>query len=123
VALAVDQEAVHRGDVFLYHKTTRRKLYVDRQRRHALADDVILVNERGEVTETAVGNLVVRFGEEWVTPPLDSGCLPGIMRSLLLDEGVVVERSVTVADLRRAGEIGVVNSVRGWRRAIVLADA
>ncbi|RPI21129.1 MAG: aminodeoxychorismate synthase, component I, partial [Actinobacteria bacterium] len=123
VALAVDQEAVNSGDVFLFHKTTQRRPYVDRQRRHARADDVVLVNERGEVTETAICNLVVRFGEQWVTPPLESGCLPGIMRGVLLDEGVIVERPVALEELLRADEIGVINSVRGWRGAIVFDDA
>jgi para-aminobenzoate synthetase / 4-amino-4-deoxychorismate lyase len=122
VVLAIDDEPVHRDDVFLYHKTTLRRPYLTRQRRHVRADDVVLINDRGEVTETAVSNIVALVDGRWVTPPLDGGCLPGVMRSVLLDEGVIEEARVTVSDLRAAAELGVVNSVRGWRRA-ALADA
>jgi para-aminobenzoate synthetase/4-amino-4-deoxychorismate lyase len=119
VVLAVDDEPVHPDDVFLYHKTTLRRPYLVRQRRHVRADDVVMLNERGEVTETTVGNIVALVDGRWVTPPLASGCLPGVMRSVLLDEGVIIEAPLTITDLRAADEIGVINSVRGWQRARV----
>ncbi len=71
--LALDDEPVDPGDVWLFHKTTRRAPYDRRRERRPDVDDVILVNTRGEVTESTIANLAVRLGGRWVTPPLDVG--------------------------------------------------
>lgn len=118
--LAVSAEPVVSSDVLLFHKTTQREPYERRARARADVDDVILVNERGEVTESTIANVAVRIEGGWVTPPLASGCLPGIYRALLLEEGEVVERVVTLADLWQADGLAVINSVRGWRRAVLV---
>ncbi|HEV2427689.1 MAG TPA: chorismate-binding protein [Acidimicrobiales bacterium] len=115
--LAVDDVPVSSADPRLFHKTTDRRLYDDRRRRHPGVDDVVLVNERGECTESLTSNLAVRLAGEWLTPPLDSGCLPGVERARLVAEGRLVERVVTVAQLRAADGLAVVNSLRGWRPA------
>ena len=59
--VAVDDEPVSSRNVFLFHKNTRRAVYDERLGRHAGADDVLLINERGEVTESTVAN---RSGED-----------------------------------------------------------
>ncbi len=120
--LAVDGDPVHSGNVFLFHKTTYRREYEQRAQSHPGVDDVVLVNQRGEVTETTIANLAVHVEGRWVTPPLDSGCLPGIYREVLLEQGRVVEQVVTLADLRRADALAVLNSVRLWQPAR-LADS
>ncbi len=117
VALAVDGAAVDRADPFLYHKTTRRAVYDAARARHPDADDVLLVNDRGEVTESTVANVVARVDGEWVTPPVDAGCLPGVHRRVLLDAGEIVERPLPLTDLWAAAEVALVNSVRGWMPA------
>ena len=53
----------------------------------------------------------------WVTPPVDAGLLPGTYRNVLLRDGRMTERPVTVDELRGAGELALVSSVRGWRPA------
>ena len=116
-ALAVDDEPVDRSDCFRYHKTTRRAGYEAAAARHPEADDVVLVNDRGEAVETTVANLAVRIGGEWLTPPLDAGCLPGVYREELIEQGVLAERRVAAAALAEADEMAVVNSVQGWRPA------
>ena len=50
----------------------------------------------------------------WYTPPVDSGCLPGVQRGELLDTGNVRERVLTLADLHAADEIRLSNALRGW---------
>ncbi len=117
VAVAVDGDAVDRLNPFLYHKTTRRDLYEAARARHPDAGDVLLVNDRGEVTESTVANVVALVDGQWVTPPVDAGCLPGIHRQVLLAKGEVVERPLPLADLRAAAEVALVNSVRGWMPA------
>jgi para-aminobenzoate synthetase/4-amino-4-deoxychorismate lyase len=117
LALCLDRVPVDSRDVHLFHKTTDRRRYDERTRRHPLADDVILINQRGEVTETTRANLLVRQGSHWVTPPLDCGLLPGVGRSRLLESDRVIERVVTEADLRNSDGVATVSSLRGWRPA------
>jgi para-aminobenzoate synthetase / 4-amino-4-deoxychorismate lyase len=120
--LCVDPVPVSSNDVALFHKTTDRRRYEERALRHAGADDVVLVNERGEVTETTRANLAVRLDGQWCTPPLDSGLLPGIERARRIAEGRLVERLVTLGDLRRASGVATLSSLRGWLPAAVDLD-
>jgi para-aminobenzoate synthetase/4-amino-4-deoxychorismate lyase len=120
VKLALDDDPVDTASPFLFHKTTRRALYEDRSRRHPDADDVLLVNGKGEITESTVANVVVRLDGRWVTPPVESGCLPGVYRSVLLGVGRIHERVVTLDDLRGADEVALINSVRLWRPALLI---
>ncbi len=120
VRLAVDDEPVDSHATLAFHKTTRREAHRRALRRHGDADDVIRVNERGECTEVTIANLAARFGDRWVTPPVSSGCLPGVERGRLVELGVLLESTFTPDDLLRANELAVVNSLRGWRRAILV---
>src|SRR6185503_10615698 len=49
-------------------------------------DEVVLLNERGEVSECTSANIFAVQGSEVWTPPLTAGCLPGITRAVLLEE-------------------------------------
>jgi para-aminobenzoate synthetase/4-amino-4-deoxychorismate lyase len=118
--LALDERPVDPTDVWLFHKTTRRAPYERRRDARPDVDDVVLVNTRGEVTESTIANLAVRVGGRWVTPPLDSGLLPGTYRAVLVRDGTLSERPVTVDELRAANEIALVSSVRGWRPATLV---
>ena len=122
VRLVIDDEPVCSESVMLFHKTTRRELYDRRRRKYPRADDVVLINERGECTETTIATIAARLGDTWFTPPLSSGCLPGIGRARLIDEGVLTEAVLRPEDLRRADELAVVNSLRGWQRATLWAE-
>ncbi|HEX6829822.1 MAG TPA: aminotransferase class IV, partial [Burkholderiales bacterium] len=115
--LGIAPAPVDSRSVFLYHKTTRRELYEQARAAWPGCDDVLLWNERGEVTESTIANLVLRLDGELVTPPLSSGLLPGVMRGWLLARGVIRERPVRRADLARCRRIYLVNSVRRWRLA------
>jgi branched-chain amino acid aminotransferase len=80
-------------------------------------DEVVLLNERGEVSELTSANLFAVFGNEVVTPPLNSGCLPGVTRALLLEEvrvdGVTVKEGVLKpGDLERADGLFITSSTR-----------
>jgi para-aminobenzoate synthetase / 4-amino-4-deoxychorismate lyase len=119
VRLVVDSEPVHSADVWLYHKTTRRTPYRARAARHPNFDDVIMVNERGELTETTIANLAFESEGRWFTPPIESGCLPGVERSRLLAEGQLAERVIGLDDLSRVQGWALVSSLRGWRDACV----
>lgn len=80
-------------------------------------DEIVMLNERGEVSECTSANLFAVFGSEVVTPPLDSGCLPGVTRAILLEEirvpGLTItERTLKPADLERADEVFMTSSTR-----------
>lgn len=122
VRVGIAEERVDSRDVMLFHKTTARDGYERRAATRPDADDVLLVNERGEVTESTVANVAARIAGSWVTPPLDSGCLPGTFRAELLETGMLDERALSVADVFAADGLALVNSVRGWRKARVVDD-
>jgi para-aminobenzoate synthetase/4-amino-4-deoxychorismate lyase len=114
--VAIAREPVGRRDLYLYHKTTRRQVYERALAGSPGCDDVILVNEEGEVTESTTANVVVRDRGGYWTPPAASGLLPGTFRAELLERGAVCERRITLEELREAKEVWLINSVRGWRR-------
>jgi para-aminobenzoate synthetase/4-amino-4-deoxychorismate lyase len=108
-------------DVFLYHKTTRRAVYES-----ALAgrgtdevdppDEVILYNDRGELTECTIGNIVLEVAGRRLTPPVGSGLLPGTFREELLESGQIEEAIVHQDDLAGADAVYMINSLRRWVR-------
>ena len=55
-------------------------------------------------------------GGRRVTPPVECGLLPGVLRASLIASGEVEERRVTIDELERADEVWLINSVRGWMR-------
>jgi para-aminobenzoate synthetase/4-amino-4-deoxychorismate lyase len=120
IRVALDDDPVDPSDLWLFHKTTRREPYERRRERRPDLDDVLLVNDRGEVTESTIANLAVRFGDAWVTPPLEAGLLPGTRRAAMLATGELVERGVTIDELRASDEIALVSSLRGWRPAVLV---
>jgi para-aminobenzoate synthetase / 4-amino-4-deoxychorismate lyase len=124
VRLAIDREhPVDPTDAMLFHKTTLRDRYDDAALRHPEADDVILVNDRGEVTETTRANVAVLLDGRWWTPPLAAGLLPGCERAALLQDSTLDERTITVDELMDAEAIAVLSSVRPWREALLVDPA
>lgn len=115
VPVVIDTVPVDSADPFVHHKTTQRDVYTRAAARHPGAADVVLVNERGEVTETTIANVAALIDGRWVTPPTTSGCLPGTVRADLLDDGTLVEAVLTPDDLRRATALARFNAVRGWQ--------
>ena len=120
VRVALDDEPVDPSDLWLFHKTTRRAPYERRREHRPDVDDVLLVNDRGEVTESTIASVAVRIGGSWVTPPIGSGLLPGTYRAVLVREGTLEERPVTIGEVRDAEELALVSSVRGWRPAVLV---
>ncbi|MDT5157869.1 MAG: para-aminobenzoate synthetase / 4-amino-4-deoxychorismate lyase [Acidobacteriota bacterium] len=112
--VALARTPVSKTERFLYHKTTRRRLYDERRAEDPEAFDVLLWNEEGELTEFTNGNLVLELdGERW-TPPRECGLLAGTFRAWLLRRGEIRERVLKLADIGRASRCWLVNSVRGW---------
>ncbi len=107
-------QPVDTRNVFLYHKTTCRSMYQQALASRPDCDDVLLWNERGEITESTIANVVLELEDGRWTPPLTSGLLAGTFRGQLLAQGAIAERILTKADVLRASSIFLVNSVRQW---------
>ena len=80
-------------------------------------DEVVLLNERGEVSECTSANLFILQGGNVWTPPLSAGCLPGVTRELLLEEihvpGISVsEKTLLPEDLERADQVFMTSTTR-----------
>lgn len=100
-------------DIFLFHKTTRRDVYTTTLQEHPDCDEVLLYNERDELTEGCYGNVVVTLDGRDYTPPVYCGLLAGCERAELLAQGILEERVIQRHDLHRADRIRLINSVRG----------
>jgi para-aminobenzoate synthetase/4-amino-4-deoxychorismate lyase len=107
----------------LQHKTTRRHAY-DQQYEQALRqghEDVLFLNERGEVTEGAISNVFIEKECQWFTPPVACGLLPGVYRRHLLESLPVAQvKTLLLEDLASADAVYICNSVRGLRKVTVV---
>ena len=120
VRLRMAAEPVHSHDIFLFHKTTNREVYEKAGSDVVDCDDVILWNEKGELTETTISNLFLEIGGELLTPPVHCGLLAGTFRQQLLNEGKARQAILTRLDLAMASRIFVANSVRGMLEAVLV---
>lgn len=105
---------------WLYHKTTDRTFYDDEfaaVTADASCDEVVFLNEAGEVTEGSRTNIFIQKNGLLLTPPLACGVLPGTLRAYLLASGKATESAITLPDLGTADGIFLGNSVRGLRAA------
>jgi len=80
-------------------------------------EEVILLNEHGLVSECTSANLFIAKGEAVYTPSLDSGCLPGVTRELLLGDArpaglSVEEKHLRVEDLYDADSVFLTSTTR-----------
>jgi para-aminobenzoate synthetase/4-amino-4-deoxychorismate lyase len=119
--VTVHAEPIDSSSPFQCHKTTRRDVYERARQARPDCDDVLLWNERGEMTESCVANLVYAQGGTLWTPPRECGLLPGTFRQELLERGEIRERILRRADLPGVEAVHLINSVRQWIPAQVVA--
>ena len=119
VKLGVVAHARHAACEFAHTKILSWAMnltWVERAHEKGL-DEVILLNEHGDVAECTSANIFAAAGGQVWTPPVTSGCLPGITREILLGEihvpGVqVAEKKLTPADLQNADEVFITSTTR-----------
>jgi para-aminobenzoate synthetase/4-amino-4-deoxychorismate lyase len=110
-------EPVQSSNTMLFHKTTDRSAFDSAREALKHCDEVVLFNERGEVTEAVNANVVIAAEGELWTPPIEGGLLAGTFREQLLFEGVLKERVITVGELFATREFFLINSVQKWMKA------
>ncbi len=107
MTLFVDTEPTPSAGLFSSTKTTERTIYDAARARVGLPlqpfsdADVILYNPDEHVTETSVSNVAFYRSHRWVTPPLSTGCLPGVTRRWLLQHKRIFEAESS--ELTKAG--------------------
>ena len=75
-------------------------------------DEIICVNESGEITEGAVSNFLFLIDGQWVTTPLSAGVLPGVQRAITIERCGVTVQSLTRRDIERVDSAIVISSLK-----------
>ncbi|KGR77247.1 aminodeoxychorismate synthase component I [Ureibacillus manganicus] len=114
MTVTLADKPINKENLFLYHKTTHRKMYEEYQDKFKDYFDILLWNENEDLTEFTNGNVVLEIEGTLWTPPIQSGLLSGTYREALIREGRVKEKILTLADLERCTSIWLINSVRKW---------
>jgi para-aminobenzoate synthetase/4-amino-4-deoxychorismate lyase len=108
---------VRSGNVLLRHKVTSRSLYDQAWKLAEGLDgfDALFINEQGYVTEGGRSSIFIKSGDRWLTPPVSAGLLPGVMRSIVLNDPQwnAHEANLTIDDVDNAKEIMLSNALRG----------
>lgn len=113
--LKIAKTRLQSEDSLFRHKTTRREPYEAARAEFSKdeADEVILLNERGEVCEGTITNIFAEAADGMLlTPPLTSGLLPGVLRAELIRERKARGEVLKLDDLRHR-KLFVGNSLRG----------
>lgn len=117
VKVLIASEPCQSDALLLRHKTSLRRQYdlAWQTAERAGAFDMLFCNPAGFLTEGGRSNLFIRKNGQWFTPPLSDGVLPGIMRSVLLEDVQLQasEKQLTLADLHAAEEVVLCNALRG----------
>lgn len=118
VDVAVAPLPLDQRDLRLAHKTSDRRFWPAPP---PGCFETIFVGDEGELTEGSFTSIFVGGGAQLLTPPLDRGLLPGVLRAELIARGEAVEMPLTLSDLAQGFYIG--NAVRGLIRARLVAEA
>jgi para-aminobenzoate synthetase/4-amino-4-deoxychorismate lyase len=105
-----------------FHKTTHRPVYAQALNAAIESgfDEVLFLNNRGEVTEAAIHNIFIEKAGQLLTPPINCGVLPGVHRRHILESNPNARESIlTLEDLRQADAVYLCNAVRGLRPAVI----
>lgn len=108
---------INADEPLLRYKTTYRPWYADTTQwltKHPDVFDLLYVNQHGALCEGSRSNIYIQRRGVWHTPPIESGCLPGVLRAELIDHNKVQEGVLTLEDLHHAEGIRLSNALRGW---------
>ncbi len=116
IRVVLADKPINVSNPFLYHKTTNREIYNTFKEKFTGYDNVLLWNDKKEITELCTANIVVKMKSELYTPPVECGLLAGTFRKYLLEQGTIIEKIIYIDDLKQAEELFLINSVRKWQR-------
>ena len=111
------EDSINSKNPYIYHKTDRRDIY---NKAYKFAqendyDEVIILNKKGQVCEGSISALmIINQAGQKVIPKLKSGILPSITRQVLIENDDVIEKTLSLKDLKNAKSVFLGNSVRNW---------
>lgn len=112
------QAMFHSGNILLRHKVSSRNAYDEAWK---IAEglggfDALFINEQGFVTEGGRSSIFIKSGDRWLTPPVAAGLLPGVMRTIILNDRQwnAHEANLSIDEVRNAKEIMLSNALRGF---------
>ncbi|MBY0428609.1 MAG: aminotransferase class IV, partial [Alphaproteobacteria bacterium] len=121
----IAKEPIHSNNLHLYHKTTARSFLDNPAKAYkekAGCDEVVYLNERGEITQGSYMNIFLQQSDgSYLTPPISAGLLPGTFRAEFMSTHQVIEITLTPADVANAKAVYLGNSVRGLLKAIQIS--
>ncbi len=90
-------------------------------------DDLLIQNTEGKIIEATSSNLFIFKSGKWITPPIEDGCLNGVMRSWIMDNlslnGLsTLEQSIRVEDVLMAEEVFLTNAIQGIKWVSAFRD-
>lgn len=120
VTIGITQKAVKCTDSISHLKTSSRLQYIlaKKDADDKGWNDALLLNAHGNIVEGTISNVFAVVGNNIYTPPLNEGCIDGVMRKYLLKNGSIDHLSITekqldIAMLQQADEIFLTNAIRG----------
>ena len=103
-------------------KSINAQLYVmaSLYKRESGFGDCLILNEEGNIIEATSSNIFIVHQHHLYTPPLDQGCVEGIMRRVVMETAAengfeVTEKPLDPNELERADECFLTNSIQGIR--------
>jgi branched-chain amino acid aminotransferase len=119
VRLTVREQGRHAASPLAGVKTISwlNSVWASAEAQRAGFDEVVLLNERGEVAECTAANVFAVKDQKVLTPPLSSGCLEGVTRAVLMEIASeagtgVAEQTLRLDDLYAADEVFVTSTNR-----------
>ena len=85
------------------------------------ADEIVIVNEEGLLTDSSYTNIALRQENRWYTPRVP--LLEGVQRAHLIAEGVLTPRDIPLATLSAYDRIALINAMMPWAERLELPVA
>lgn len=103
----------HRSIKGVLYKSTnyRERLQLRAAAMNAGFDDSI-ISDGGQIVESTTCNLIYLSDGEWFTPPLETGCLPGVTRQLLMENFGLQEKLLLASELEKVEALAMISSLR-----------
>lgn len=115
-----------KASLFTKHKTSYRGEYNEARARVGFNDTVaftmgemLLQNERGEITGGGVTSVYFWRQGKWIAPAAETGCKLGVSRRWALENAGVKEGIVMAKDVQEGEIVWLSSAVGGFRRGMV----
>ena len=98
-----------------------KNLEILKEAKNAGFDDSIILSSDGQLTETSMATLLLKIEHSWVTPPLSSGILNGVVRALVLEAGLAQVRKITEQEIEKIQSGLLLTSLRNAQNIAEIA--